>query len=388
MKNAATLRLVISLGITQTIGYASSFYLPAVLARPMAEELKTSASTVYAAFSIALIIAALIAPFAGRYIDKWGGKRILSATNIWFAFSLIFLSQTHHIILFFLGWIFMSLSMGAGLYDMAFASVVRSRGQTSQSIIVGITLIAGFASTIGWPITHYFLTTFSWRIALLAWAGVHLFLALPLHLSLVLPMHPISTKSELGSQGEQKKSYVLITFVLALVFVCFGFCVNAIAGHIPGLLQLFGVTAAVSIAVCTALGPAQVFARLTYFFALQKVHPATTAMMAVFIMPLGAISLILFGQDFALAVCITHGFGSGIMFIVKGILPLRIFGEKGYGRRQGLIFMPANMMQALAPFIFSLCIDALGRGALYIYIVIIWITALLFLLLKQLIKRS
>ena len=384
----ASLRLVATLGLTQTIGYASSFYLPAVLARPMAEKIGTSVSTVYALFSVSLIIAALTAPFAGRCIDNWGGKRVLAASSIWFALSLVFLSQAQSVLSFFLGWASLGFAMGAGLYDMAFAAVVRSRGQSAQTIIIGITLIAGFASTIGWPISHYFLANFGLRQALLVWAGVHLFLALPLNLSLVLPMLPGSVKSETSPNQKQKKNNILMVFVLAMAFVCFGFCVNAMAGHMPRLLQLFGVSVAASIAVGTALGPSQIFARLIHLFVLQKQHPINKAILAVLLMPLGAVSLVLFGQNAALAVCITHGFGSGTMFIVKGILPLRIFGEKGYGHRQGLLFLPANIVQALSPFLFSLCIDTWGRGALYIYIVAIWIATLLFLWLKQLVKHD
>ena len=75
------------------------------------------------------------------------------------------------------------------------------------------------------------------------------------------------------------------------------------------------------------------------------------------------------------------------MTIIKGTLPLSIFGEKGYGRRQGLLFLPAGIAMALSPFLFSLCIDTLGQGALYVFIAAAWTAALLFMYLKRLTHR-
>ena len=353
----------------------------------MADELGCPASKVYAAFSAALIIAALTAPLAGRCVDAWGGKRVLAASNIWFALSLVFLSQAQSALGLFLAWASLGVAMGAGLYDMAFAALVRSRGSAAPSIIAGITLLAGLASTVGWPISHYLLLHFGWRHALLAWAGVHLLLALPLNLSLVLPMQPDGGKipePDADAPRATEKNKIPAMAALALAFVFSSFCSGAMAGHMPGLLQLFGVSAAASILAGMAFGPAQVSARLLYLFALQRLQPIATALLAVCAMPLGAVLLILSGPGAAPLVGVTHGFGNGIMSIIKGTLPLSIFGERGYGRRQGLLFLPAGIAQALAPFLFSLCLDSLGKDALYVYIAAIWMTALLFLWLKRL----
>jgi predicted MFS family arabinose efflux permease len=383
----ATLRLVLSLGLTQTIAWASSFYLPAVLARPMAEDLGCSVSTVYAAFSAALIVAALTVPFTGKYTDSWGGKRVLIASNVWFALSLVFLSQAQGDPSLFLGWISLGVAMGAGLYDMAFAAVVRSRGSAAPPVIAGITLLAGFASTLGWPVSHYLLSHFGWRHVLLAWAGVHLFLALPLNLSLVLPMQPHHTQDpepDADSPRQAEKNMLPAMLVLALAFVFVSFCSGAMASHMPGLLQLFGVSAAASIIAGMAFGPAQVSARLLLLSVQQKLQPISAAILAVFVLPLGAVLLVLSGPGAAPLVAVTHGFGNGVMSIIKGTLPLSIFGERGYGRRQGLLFLPAGIALACSPFLFSLCIDALGEDALYVYIAAAWAATLLFLWLKRL----
>jgi MFS family permease len=353
----------------------------------VADGLGCPVSTVYAAFSISLIIAALTVPFAGGCVDRFGGKYVLVASNAWTALSLIFLSQAQGVVSLFFGWAFLGFAMGAGLYDIAFASVVRTHGKAAPPIIIGITLLAGFASTVGWPVSHYLLSNFGWRQALLAWASVHLFFALPLNLSLVLPIQPGSAKSsetEISSPKRRGKNIIAAMAALAVAFVFASFCTSAMAGHMPGILQLFGVGAAASVLAGMAFGPAQVTARLVYFFALQNLRPITVAMLAIGIMPLGSVSLILLGAGTSLLVGMTHGFGNGIMTIVKGTLPLSIFGEKGYGRRQGLLFLPAGIAQALAPFLFSICIDKLGNNALYVYILAAGAAAMFFLWLKKL----
>ena len=75
--SAPHLRTVALLGTTQTLAWASSYYLPAILAAPIARELGVSVPTVFAAFSLALIVSALLGPFAGRAIDRWGGRPVL-----------------------------------------------------------------------------------------------------------------------------------------------------------------------------------------------------------------------------------------------------------------------------------------------------------------------
>lgn len=387
----ATARLVLSLGGTQTIAWASSYYLPAVLAAPMAKELGCPVSLVYAAFSIALIVAALTTPFAGRYIDLWGGKRILAGSSFWFAASLFFLSHVQGPVSLFFAWASLGVAMGAGLYDMAFATVVRSYGTNSPPAIAGITLCAGFASTVSWPVTQFFMESLGWREAFLVWACIQLFLGLPLNLSLALPAG-IRSGQETSSKTapEQKKPARQknhTAYALAIAFVFISFCSTAMASHMPALLQLYGVTAAMSLAAGMLLGPSQVAARVLQLTLLRKVKPIQTAFIASLVIPLGALLLLVLGPGTAPAFGVSHGFGNGVMTIVKGTLPLELFGKEGYGQRQGWLFLPAGIVQACSPFVFSLCIMVLGKAALCVYILFCLAAAVIFLWLMRAQKK-
>lgn len=172
-------RTVTCLGLAQTLAFASSYYLPAMLATSMARDLNVSTSTVFAAFSWALLISAVLGPLAGRVIDQWGGRRALMLTSVVFAAALVVMSFASGPLSFFAAWTLMGVAMAAGLYEAAFATLVHVYGQRSRGPITGITLLAGFASTVGWPLSTWMELEWGWRGACLGWGGLHLALACP-----------------------------------------------------------------------------------------------------------------------------------------------------------------------------------------------------------------
>ncbi|MFN7857056.1 MAG: MFS transporter, partial [Acidovorax sp.] len=174
--------MVARLGTAQTLAWASSYYLPAMLAEPMARDLGVSSPTVFAAFSVALIVSALLAPLAGRAIDVHGGRPVLVGASLVFAAALAGMALAQGPVGLFAAWMLLGVAMGCGLYEAAFAALVRLYGQNSRGAITGITLVAGFASTVGWPLSAWMESHWGWRGACMGWAGLHLLLGLPLNL--------------------------------------------------------------------------------------------------------------------------------------------------------------------------------------------------------------
>ena len=176
--------MVAALGTAQTLAWASSYYLPAMLARPMARDLGVQVTTVFAAFSLAMLLAAAVGPFAGRAIDRLGGRPVLVGSNLMFAAGLGGLAMAQGPWGLFAAWLLIGVGMGSGLYEAGFASLVRLYGRDARDAITGITLIAGFASTVGWPLSAALEIGIGWRGACGVWAALHLVLGLPLNLSL------------------------------------------------------------------------------------------------------------------------------------------------------------------------------------------------------------
>ena len=359
------------LGVAQTLAWASSYYLPAILADAIARDVGSSSSAVFGAFSVALLMSAAIGPFAGRLIDRRGGRPVLIASNVVFAAGLAALSQAQQPLHVFAAWAVMGLAMGSGLYEAAFATAVRLHGQQARRTITGITLFAGFASTVGWPLTAWLESTMGWRGACLVWAGLHLGLALPLNAMLPAAERAAPASGDAGGKPEQQAALppakqrgaaVLLAFVFAVAW----FTSTAMAAHLPKLLLGVGASLAAAVGIAALVGPAQVAGRLIEFAFLSKAHPLLSARLATLGHPLGALCIGLFGSSAAMAFAVLHGLGNGILTIAIGTLPLLFFGAKGYGQRQGFLMVPARIVQAGAPFLFGLAVERLGVGALWV----------------------
>ncbi|MBV6273387.1 MFS transporter [Alcaligenaceae bacterium CGII-47] len=361
------------LGIAQTLAWGSTYYLPAMLAEPMAKDLGVPTPTVFAAFSAALMVSALIGPHAGRLIDHTGGRLVLVFTSIIFALGLAALGLVQGPIGLFLAWLIIGIGMGSGLYEAAFSALVALYGNRARSAITGITLIAGFASTVGWPLTTLLEAQIGWRGACFTWSALHLTLGLALNLSLPtrlaaqtaeatpLPQYPIEKPASDTGNLHRRASYAL-----AFVFAATWFISTAMAAHLPRLLQAGGATLATAVMVGALIGPAQVAARLLEFSLLRKIHPIVSARIAASLHPIGALLFGIIGAPAAAAFGILHGAGNGILTIAKGTLPLVIFGPNGYGHLQGVLMVPARIAQALAPWLFGMCLDEFGIKSLWL----------------------
>jgi predicted MFS family arabinose efflux permease len=360
--------VVIALGSAQTLAWGSTYYLPAILAAPMARDLGVSSGLVFAAFSAALIVAAVLGPFAGRRIDLYGGRDVLTVSSLVFAAALATLGAAQGAGMLFAGWLAIGIGMAMGLYEAAFSTLAGIYGREARGAITGITLLAGLASTICWPISAYLETYVGWRMACFFWAGAHLAIGLPLNRFLVpagtQPMPSVTNEAAhaapAGPTGSQNRAMPL----LALVFAVTWFTSTAMAAHLPRLLQEAGASAAAAVATAVLVGPAQVAGRLVEFGVLQRFHPLLSARLAAIAHPLGALAVIAFGAPAAVVFAVLHGAGNGILTIAKGTLPLAIFGPSGYGLRQGILMVPARFGQAAAPFLFAVLIERFGVSAL------------------------
>jgi MFS family permease len=166
--------VVAALGTSQTLAWASSYYLPAILADPIAGGIGVPRSWVFAALSGALLIAAFAGRAVGRVIDRHGGRGVLVLSNVVLAAGLIALAAANGAVLLFAAWAILGIGMTLGLYDAGFAALTALYGRDARGPITGTTLIAGFASTVSWPLSTFLNDTLGWRETLLVWAALNL----------------------------------------------------------------------------------------------------------------------------------------------------------------------------------------------------------------------
>jgi MFS family permease len=356
--------IVAALGTTQTVAWGSSYYLPAILAEPIAEGLGVSRALVFGVFSGSLLLSALLGPAVGRAIDNRGGRGVLVLSNVVLAAGLVLLAFAHGVVGLAMAWAVLGVGMALGLYDSAFATLAGLYGRAARRPITGITLIAGFASTIGWPLSAFLDAILGWRGTCLTWAALHLLIGLPLNRLLIPRAAPPerTAEPEVSTPASPRGTMAILAFVFAATW----FVTGAMAAHMPRLLEIAGATSTAAITAAALVGPAQVAARLVEFGALRWMSPLVSARIAAALHPLGAGILAAFGAPAIMAFALFHGAGNGLLTIAKGTLPLAIFGPVGYGLRSGVLAAPARAAQAASPLIFGLLIDWLGVGALAI----------------------
>jgi len=359
------LSIVLALGTTQTLAWASSYYLPAILADPIARDLGVSSNWIFGAFSGSLVISAMLGPRVGRQIDLVGGRQVLSLSNLTLAAGLTLLGATYSIPVLVIAWLLLGIGMGLGLYDAAFGALGRIYGDSARRAITGITLIAGFASTVGWPLTAFGLESIGWRNTCFAWALSHILIGLPINFFML----PAVTGAKAAAAAAIKphipmdRTMILLAFAFAAAWSVTG----AMAAHLPRILEATGATTLQAVSAGALIGPAQVAARMVEASWLSRYHPLLSTRIACLTHPIGAAIIgVLGGGVASSAFAIFHGAGNGILTIARGTLPLAIFGPQNYAYRLGIIGAPARMAQAAAPLAFGLLIDTMGSPILIV----------------------
>jgi hypothetical protein len=229
---------------------------------------------------------------------------------------------------------------------------------------------------VGWPLTTLLEAQSGWRGACCAWAALHVLIGLPLNALLPRAGPPADARqadpttapaSALAAASAATPTPPRYTAaLLALLFSMLGFVSTAMAAHLPALLQVAGATLAVAVLAGALIGPSQVAARVFEFSVLQRFSALVSARIAALTHPLGALVLLALGPVAALPFAVLHGSGNGLLTIVRGTLPLALFGAQGYGARQGWIALPGRTLGALSPWLFGLALERHGVRALWL----------------------
>ncbi len=152
-----------ALGLVQIVAWGSSYYLIAVLAKPITDDTGWPLTWVIGGTSVGLLTAGLISQEVGHAIQKHGGRPVLVASTMLLAAGLLGLGFAPSLPFYFAAWVVLGLGMGAGLYDAAFGTLGRLYGTEARSAITTLTLYGGFASTICWPLSALLVEQLGWR---------------------------------------------------------------------------------------------------------------------------------------------------------------------------------------------------------------------------------
>jgi predicted MFS family arabinose efflux permease len=349
-------RLTIRLGLTQILGWGSSFYLPAILAVPISQALGITTEIFFWAFTLSLLVSGMLGPRVGKAIDRLGGRKVLPIGSVAFAVGLGLLATATNTAQLFVAWIFIGVGGSMGNYDAAFATAVNFFGDNSNRVIAGITVFAGFSSSISWPLTTFLLQQFGWQQAVWFWVVMHLIIGLPLHLSI-----PRAERKEIPDMTGPIRKMVRNRFrfdpllvVFAIMFALEGFIVSSVNTTLPFMLGELGASVEMALVASVVLGPSQVMARVLLIALGKWATPIRVAAISILAHPIGVMAIWLFGTGGLMAFVILHGIGVGLNPFIRGSLPLLFFGSDRFGQRQGYIMMLSKVVSALSPTLLTL----------------------------------
>jgi len=366
---------IVSLGFTQIISWGTTLYALGVLGKPIAADTGWSQSLVFGGLTVGLLVSGAISASVGRFIDRRGGRLAMSLGSVLNAVGLVLLSQVHDPISYLAAWAFLGLAMRLTLYDAAFAALVQVTPSRGRRAISYLTLFGGLASTAFWPIGHVLNAGYGWRTTLLAFAAINLLACLPLHL-LGLARRETPQQAEharaTGNGETQHGGRPLEGSTRTIAMVLFGavaaasaVVMGALAVHLVPILEASGLAAATAVVMASFKGMAQVAGRIWDLTLARKWHPLDVGRVSVGLLPLSFAVLMLGGANYSTALTFTLLFGvsNGLVTIVRGAVPLALFGPKGYGEILGILATPYLILAAVSPAAFALVVERWGYEA-------------------------
>jgi predicted MFS family arabinose efflux permease len=356
--------LVAGLGAAQLIAWGTLYYAIAVLAEPMGAELSLTRSHVFGAFAWSMLISGVLAPWAGRTLDRFGGRAVLVASAIVGALGFFALARVHSFAGLVLGWSILGLAMALGLYDTCFAAIGHMVPASYRRTVTGVTLVAGFASTISWPTTHHLVQAVGWRMSCDLYAAALLTCA-PLY-ALVLSSvraapkaHPTSTAL---LQGELPDALRKRASLLAWAFAGTAVVGASMSAHLVAVLEALQLTSDDAVWIAASIGAMQVAGRLLELVFGSRLHPVRLGFLTFAGLVAAMVLLIAVGAlpSAVYAFALFYGIANGLLTIAKATLPVEMFGFANVGAVLGGFSAPSLVMRALAPFAFAVIMGELG----------------------------
>ncbi|MCA1858184.1 MFS transporter [Massilia oculi] len=349
----AARRTIGILAVTQIASWGALYYAFAVLAPDIRRDLHISTEAAFAAYSWSLLVAGVAATPVGALVDRYGGRPVMAAGSLASALGLAWLARCGTTAGYVGAWTVIGLAMSLTLYEAAFATLNRKLAAGAPRAISTLTLFAGFASSLFWPLTMALAARLGWRDTCLAYAALHLLLCLPLHLALGrdaphLPAPPDAPRDS-HTLGEAVRHPAF--WKLALAFAANVFIFTALTVHLIPLLRMLGHPAAVAVALAALIGPMQVAGRIGERTLARGATAQAVGRVVFATLPCGLLVLALLGsRAWAVALfCALYGMSNGVLTIVRGTLPRTLFGARHYGAISGAMAVPALLARAGGP---------------------------------------
>jgi len=364
------LAAVCALGLAQITAWGTSYYCLGVLAGPIVGETGWSRSLAYAGFTVALLAMGAVSAWAGRAIDRYGARAVMALGTVLVSIGLYTLSLVRTEAQYLGVWAFLGVGMRLVLYDAAFAALVQILPSRGRRAISYLTLFGAFASTVFWVVGYYLNEAVGWRQTLVVFAAINLAVCLPLNWFGLARREAVRADGAAAADGPASRDGPplegglrrVAIGLFALVMSLSGFVFAVVTVQLVSLLEAAGLVTAAAVWVASLKGFAQFGGRMVEIFFGRNLRAMTVARIAIGVLPVSFLLLALAGGSFPvlLAFTLLMGASQGVVTIVRGAVPLALFGAAGYGAILGIIATPILVVNAVSPTLFAMIVDRWG----------------------------
>ncbi|MHA6627720.1 MFS transporter [Pseudonocardia sichuanensis] len=365
LSRAGLRRVLAVLCGTEITSWGVLYYAFPVLAPGIAADTGWSITTITAAFSLALVVSALVGVPAGRWLDRLGPRLVMTSGSVVAVPAVLGIATAPSLPWFFAAWALAGVAMAGVLYQPAFAALTRWWGPRRVTALTTVTLLAGLASTIFAPLTAALAEPLGWRGAYLVLAVVLAAVTVPAHLFGLRGPWPRPDPAEVPADTDtdpravaRSRPFVLLVAAVALgTFAAFAVVVNQVPLFIERGMTTTGAAWALGLG-----GVGQVLGRLGYGLLVRRVGvrlrgvlilgatAAATALLAV--LPGPALLLV--------AAAMLAGAARGVFTLLQATAVSDRWGAAHYGRLNGILAAPAMVATALAPWAGAALSEVLG----------------------------
>jgi predicted MFS family arabinose efflux permease len=353
VKITPAVKATVGLGLTQIVGWGTTFLMPSVLGRHIERDLALPSEVIYGGITVMFGVGALFAPWVGRLLDRTGARSVMAVGSILYALSLAALSFSQGLTSYLLCWAAMGAASTLALNTPASIALAQIAGSRARQAIAVLAIVGGFASTVFWPVSEALESSLSWRGVLLVYAALHFLICAPVHL-LVLPGRPrVGAQAAAGPATPSLPTAHAnrLFLLLAIAFSCGAFIFTGFIVHAIGVLRGLGHDPASALLLASLIGPAQVAVRLVELMFGHRYAISSSALFAAAVLPLGLGLALLAGGNFAIALLclLAYGIANGLKAVLRATLPLALFGRAQFGAYLGRLALPQGIVSAAAP---------------------------------------
>ncbi|MCX5582901.1 MFS transporter [Streptomyces erythrochromogenes] len=346
---------------TQITSWGIVYYAFPVLLPRLTADTGWSTNAATAAFSLALLVSAVVGIPVGRILDRRGPRAVMTAGSVLGVLAILLIAAAPNLLVFTLGWLLAGVTMAATFYPPAFAAITRWWGPDRVRALTIVTLAGGLASTVFAPLTAALAEHLTWRQTYAVLAVILAAVTIPAHalaLRAPWPTAPPAAPTNDRTPIARSRPFLL----LAAAFTLSGFAMYAV---VMGLIPLFterGVDATTAAWALGLGGVGQTLGRTLYavLSARTSVAARTVTLIALGAATTGSLAFVPGPMPALVCLAVLAGVVRGNLTLLQATAVTDRWGTTHYGRLSALLGAPARIAAALAPWVVAVLAGPLG----------------------------